>query len=182
MTIIAVSRIGLAAAASFMMAILPIGMAAQAQSGSPRLLGSYGKWDALTVTNAANGKVCYMISKPTKWTASRKGVSRGDIYLTVTHRPKFDVRQEVNATVGYPLRVGSEVSARVDGKTAFRLFTEGRGAWTYQPRDDEQMVQQMKRGITLIVKGRSERGTNTTDTYSLRGFTAAFNAIDKACP
>ncbi len=39
----------------------------------------------------------------------------------------------------------------------------------------------MKAGSNLVVKASSSRGTDTTDTYSLSGFTAAYNAISKAC-
>ena len=39
----------------------------------------------------------------------------------------------------------------------------------------------MKAGKQLIVRGTSSRGTATTDTYSLAGFSAALAAIDKAC-
>jgi Invasion associated locus B (IalB) protein len=39
----------------------------------------------------------------------------------------------------------------------------------------------LKAGKQMIVRGTSSRGTETTDTYSLSGFTAALAAIDKAC-
>ena len=43
------------------------------------------------------------------------------------------------------------------------------------------LVNAMKRGNELVFKGTSERGTLTTDSYSLKGVTAAMKAIDKAC-
>ena len=36
-------------------------------------------------------------------------------------------------------------------------------------------------GSGMIVRGVSSRGTETTDTYSLNGFTRAHNAIGQAC-
>ena len=33
----------------------------------------------------------------------------------------------------------------------------------------------------MIVRGISSRGTNTKDTYSLKGFSAAYKAIKKVC-
>ncbi len=145
------------------------------------ILGSYRDWDAL-VSKASNGaKTCYMISVPKSSKASRKGASRGDIYLTITHRPKYGIKDELNVIVGYPLKVGSEVSASIDGKRAYKLFTEGRGAWAYDPKDDAALVKAMKRGNRLVVNGTSQRGTRTTDRYSLSGFTAAYNAITRAC-
>ena len=62
------------------------------------------------------------------------------------------------------------------------MQTEGERAWPRDPRDDNKLVRAMKGGLNMVVTGRSTRGTKTTDTYSLLGFTAAMNAIDKACP
>ncbi len=43
------------------------------------------------------------------------------------------------------------------------------------------MVQAMRRGRKMVVRGLSTRGTKTVDTYQLAGFTAAHKAIGKAC-
>lgn len=145
------------------------------------LLGSYRDWDALVSTDDRGRKTCYMLSTPKQKWASRQGASRGDIYVTVTHRPAFGVVGEVNVVVGYPLRAGSEVRLSVDGRHNFRLFTEGSGAWAYDSRDDANMATRMKAGVNMVVRGTSGRGTDTRDTYSLSGFTAAYNAITRAC-
>jgi hypothetical protein len=39
----------------------------------------------------------------------------------------------------------------------------------------------MKRGNKMTVIGTSSRGTKTTDTYSLAGFTKTKAVIDKTC-
>ena len=39
----------------------------------------------------------------------------------------------------------------------------------------------MKKGNKLIVKGQSSRGTDTIDTYTLSGFTLAYNQLFKDC-
>ncbi|MEM8744554.1 MAG: invasion associated locus B family protein [Pseudomonadota bacterium] len=43
------------------------------------------------------------------------------------------------------------------------------------------MVTAMKAGSTMVVQGRSTRGTLTTDEYSLSGITKALDAVTKAC-
>jgi hypothetical protein len=68
----------------------------------------------------------------------------------------------------------------IDGKQ-FSLFTDDDTAWGGDAKVDSALVAAMKAGATMIVKGTSARGTLTTDTYSLAGFTAAHKAIDKAC-
>lgn len=151
-----------------------------ADAQSSRLLGSYRDWDA-HVRGSGSTKECYILSAVKKWSASRRGVSRGDTYITVTHRPAMDVTGEVNVIVGYPLKEGSELKLTIDGSRRYDLFTEGRGAWAYDAKDDGTIVAAMKRGNRLIATASSQRGTRTTDTYSLSGFTAAYNAITRAC-
>lgn len=152
---------------------------AQAQ-GKAGLIGSYKKWDAMKAKDRSN-TMCYMISTPTKWRANKKNVRRGDIYFTVTTRPSVKIKNQMSVTVGYPLRTGSEVTVIIDGKKRFKMFTQGDTAWTYAPRDDKILVDAMRAGSTMQVIGTSSRGTRTTDTYSLSGFTAANNAINRQC-
>ena len=61
------------------------------------------------------------------------------------------------------------------------MVTDGEGAWLADTSGEAAFVEAMKAGSTLTVKGTSQRGTNTTDTYSLGGVTAAMQEIDKAC-
>ena len=72
---------------------------------------------------------------------------------------------------GYPYRDGSTVEVSIDGDQRFTLYTGGENAWSY-PEDQAQLIAAMRAGIDMVVKGTSSRGTLTTDTYSLRGFTA----------
>jgi hypothetical protein len=107
-------------------------------------------------------------------------VTHGDVYITVTHRPRLKVVDEVNLVAGYSFRPNTEVTASIS-KRNFRMFTEGDGAWLRTPREDKQMVGAMKAGESLFMRGTSSRGTGTSYRFSLAGFTAAHNAIDKAC-
>lgn len=159
-------------------AFLLSALALPASAEERELLGSYRDWDALVITRDSGEKICYMISIP-KDTAP-KNVNRGNIYITVTHRPKRKVRDEVNVVVGYPFRAGSEATVNIGGRR-YTLFTEGQGAWAYTPDEDSRLVSAMKGGTTMVVNGTSSRGTDTTDRYSLMGFTAAYNAISGAC-
>jgi len=152
-----------------------------APAAKPRFLGGYKDWDAFTLKERNGQKICYIVSVPKSWSASRKNARRGKIYVTVTHRPRAKIRDQVNFVMGYPLKEGSEVIVTVDGKTRLKLFTEGDGAWTYSAKDDRRLVAAMKRGLKMTVTGVSQRGTRTIDRYSLTGFTAAYNAISKAC-
>lgn len=155
--------------------------AAEAQSEKRRHLGAYRDWDAFVYTYPNGQKTCHMISSPKSSQASRRNATRGDIYIMVSHRPEYGVTGEVNVVVGYPIRQGSDAVLRVDGRSRFEYFTEGSGAWAYDPSDDAKTIAAMRRGNRLVVNATSQRGTNTTDSYSLSGFTAAYNAITAAC-
>lgn len=161
--------------------LLALSVTAEALAQSkPRRLSTHQDWDAM-ISGSGSSKVCYVISVPKKTWISRSGARRGDIYLTVTHRPAFGVTDEVNVVVGYPIRQGSEARISVDGQHRYQFFTEGSGAWAYDPKDDRSVVAAMKAGVNLEVRATSQRGTNTRDTFSLRGFTAAYNAASQAC-
>lgn len=140
-------------------------------------LGRYGDWGALTFTEGKNTG-CAMWSQPTK--DEGKYSKRGPIYAYVTHRPWEKKLNEFSIAAGYPFKKDSTVQVRIGGQK-FALFTVGETAWSWTPKDDKALVEAMKRGNTMIVTGVSSRGTQTTDTYSLIGFTKAFEAISKAC-
>lgn len=163
------------------LASLFVGVAAEAQGEKRRHLGAYRDWDAFVYTYPDGKKTCHMVSSPKSANASRAGATRGDIYTMISHRPEYGVTGEVNVVVGYPIRQGQDAIIRIDGGSKFEFFTEGSGAWAYDPKDDAQVVAAMRRGTRMVVNATSQRGTNTTDTYSLSGFTAAYNAITTAC-
>ena len=98
----------------------------------------------------------------------------------VTHRPGEKVANVVSFIEGYPLKEGSEVSLDVGG-TKFDLFTQGDSAWARTSELDKSIVEAMAKGKQAIVKGMPQKGSATTDTYSLAGFAQALALIDKAC-
>lgn len=140
-------------------------------------LGTNRDWHAFQYMENGN-KVCYMASRPTDEEGDY--ARRGDVFVLVTHRPAEDSRDVVSFIAGYTYEEGSEVTVTIGGET-FRLFTEDDTAWARDEATDRQMVQAMRRGADMVVRGSSSRGTLTTDTYSLFGFTATYNEIAEAC-
>ena len=141
-------------------------------------LGDFGDWSAFRFYE--DGKpACYMASQPKK--SAGKYTQRGEIYALVTHRPAESRRDEVSFVAGYDFKKDSPVTVQVGNKTT-KLFTQGDTAWAADKETDQALVKQMIRGSRMVVKGTSARGTVTTDTYSLKGFTKAHNSVDKACP
>lgn len=129
-----------------------------------------------------NPKECWGVSSPKETVNSRDGqpvqVRRGDILLFVTFRP--GVAGEISFTGGYPFAGGSTVDLNVDG-TAYQLITDGEWAWPGTREDDAAILAALRKGTTAVLTARSGKGTQTKDTFSLRGFTAAMEEAGKRC-
>jgi invasion protein IalB len=136
----------------------------------------FDDWEAHAVNG--NDPTCYIGSRPTK--QEGRYTTRGPAYVLVTHRPKEKSFNVVNVEAGYTYKDGSDVTVTIGGQT-FTLFIQGGQAWARDSATDAALVKAMRAGATMIVVGVSSRGTRTTDTYSLKGFTAAYQAIGKAC-
>jgi invasion protein IalB len=142
-----------------------------------KTIGNFNDWTAFVDGKGAN-RICYIGSVPKK--AEGNYTRRGDTYILVSHRPTERVFGEVSLEAGYTYKQGSEVAVDIDGKT-FKLFTKGGNAWAEDADGDKALIAAMRAGSRLVAKGTSNRDTLTTDTYSLTGFSAAYNAINKAC-
>jgi len=140
-------------------------------------LGVFGDWEAYTERDG-DKLVCYMGAEPTKTRGKYK--VRGKTFVLVTHRPADKSTNVVSVQAGYTYKKGSETEIIV-GKTTTRLFVDKRHAYAYDSKADNNLVKSMARGAAMTVKGTSSKGTLTTDTYSLKGFTAAYKAISAAC-
>ncbi len=158
-------------------ALLLILGASEAMAAGPTSLGASRDWDALMMTEGKN-KSCYLRAAPRK--SEPAGAKRGEVYLFITHRPASKVVNEISVIAGYPYKPGSSATLAI-GKQKFSLFTEGDGAWVENPADEARVIAAMKQGDKLTISGASARGTSTTDTYSLAGFSAALKTINKAC-
>jgi Invasion associated locus B (IalB) protein len=148
-----------------------------AQAASPQEIASNGKWRGYTITE--NGKTnCYMLAEPDKHEGNY--TQRGPIYLFITHRPALKTFDEVTIDTGYTYEKNSTVKVTI-GSRDFTMVTEGSQAWMESAATDKQMVEAMKRGNDMSVRGASNRGTRTVDTYSLTGFSATYKAVTAAC-
>jgi hypothetical protein len=141
------------------------------------LISVFNDWEAHAATSNSD-KACYAGSRPAK--QEGKYTNRGPAYVLVTHRPKDKVINVVNVEAGYTYQDGSEVTVSIGSQT-FTLFTHGGQAWARDTATDAALVKAMRAGASMTVVGISARGTTTTDTYSLKGFSAAHQAIAQAC-
>ena len=156
---------------------------ASAQAASENQVNSITDWSVFEHTEGER-KECWAVSTAKETVNTRNGqvvaVRRSDILLMVSFVPSEDVSAQVGFTGGYPFAGGSTVDVSIDGQ-AFVMITDGEWAWPASDGDDKKMVAAMKRGADATFVARSSRGTKTSDTFSLRGFTASVEDAEKRC-
>jgi len=154
---------------------------AAAQEESSNRVAAQTDWSVFVESDPQE---CWGVSAPKETVNTRDGrvvsVNRGDILLFVSYRPAAGIDGEISFTGGYPFAEGSTVSLQV-GDDTFELFTDGEWAWPASAGDDTRIMAAMKRGVNAVLSARSSRGTNTKDTFSLLGFTAAAEEAARRC-
>ena len=103
------------------------------------------------------------------------------MFLIVTHRPQDNTFDVVNVVAGYTYRSTSKPEIKVDKNQYIQLKRHEDTAWAKDAATDVKLVNQMKKGSQAVLIGTSARGTKTTDTFSLKGFSKAYETINKAC-
>jgi invasion protein IalB len=145
----------------------------------PTLLGQYGEWGAY-MADPGGKKVCFAIAKPTAAETTPPNRPRNPVYMFLSTRPADKVANELSIIAGYPLKAGTEASIEV-GSTSYALYTQQDGAWIKNATEEAQLIDAMRQGQTAVVKGVSARGTQSTDTYSLKGLTQALERTAQDC-
>ena len=145
----------------------------------PKLLGQYGEWGAYTATPAGN-KLCFALAKPGSSQTIPPNRPRDPAFLFISTRPGEKVKDEISLIIGYPIKPNTDVTAAV-GATGFALYTQEDGAWVKNAPDEPKMVEAMRKGADVVVKGESGRGTKTTDTFSLKGIAQALDRVGQEC-
>ena len=129
-----------------------------------------GKWSFFV-----EDTYCYIVSAPTKEEGDY--TKRGDVYVLV-YRINKSPDQIVEISSGYNYDESKPVIVKID-QTSFKFFSKEDSAWTKE--EDKKVILSMQKGIKMIIQGYSFKGTLTTDTYTLKGFTSAFNKLSKDC-
>lgn len=153
--------------------------AATATEAKPTLLAQYAEWGAYTASPGGK-KVCFTIARPTTAETRPPNRPRNQPYLFVTTRPTDKVTNEISIAIGYPFKSGSKSTVQI-GQTTYVLYTEGDGAWIKNAAEEARMVEDMRAGETAVVKGVSSHGTQTIDTYSLKGLSQALDRVAEEC-
>jgi invasion associated locus B (IalB) protein len=157
----------------------PAAATAAAGGAEPTLLGQYGTWGAYSATPAGK-KVCFALAKPASSKTNPPNRPRDPAYAFVSTRPAEKVINEVSIMIGYQLKPGSESTLEVGG-ASYAMYTQGDGLWIKNAAEEDRMVDAMRKSADVTVKGMSAKGTETTDTFSLKGLSQALDRIAQDC-
>jgi invasion protein IalB len=152
---------------------------APAGDSQPNLLGQYGDWGAYSATPGGR-KVCFSIAKPKSSVTNPPGRKRDQAYVFISTRPAENVRNEVSVIIGYPFKDSTDATAEI-GTDKFAMYTLNDGAWIKNVAEEARMVDSMRKGSDLTVKGVSGRGTESSDSYSLKGLSQALDRATQEC-
>ena len=139
--------------------------------------GKFKDWESFILSQNGN-KVCYAQSIPV--IRAPKKLKREPSRLFVTFRPSDNIKNEVSVTNGYEFKIKAPVTAK-SGKKTYDLFSKGRFAWVVYGEDESKLIITMKKASRLMIVGNTNKGDQTTDHYSMMGFTKAYNTAKKNC-
>lgn len=158
--------------------LLGVLFSCSAYAADIEVLGSFDNWSAYSF-NDGQDRVCYMATQPAK--SQGKYSRRDDVFLIVTHRPNEKTFDVVNVVAGYTYKSTSKPQITIDKNKAIELKHYENTAWAKNAEMDAKLVAEMKKGSQAVLLGTSARGTKTTDTFSLKGFSKAYETINQAC-
>ena len=143
---------------------------------TPRSTGKYKNWESF-VAETDKGKICFAQTVPTK--RAPAAVKRNKSKLFVTFRPSEEIKDEVSLTSGHDYKTSSVTAS--SGKRRYSFFSQKEFAWLLDDQEEKKFIQLMKKATDIIVKARTTNGAETTDHYSMMGFTKAYNTAKKTC-
>ena len=160
----------------FFILILFILFSFSASANTPKSTGKYKNWESFTA-QTDKGKICFAQTIPTK--RAPASIKREQSKLFVTFRPSENIKDEVSMTSGHDYK-SSTVTAS-SGKKRYSFFSQKNFAWLLDDQEERGFIKTMKKATNVIVKARTTKGAETTDHYSMMGFTKAYNTAKKSC-
>ncbi|GGE47933.1 hypothetical protein GCM10011367_23460 [Marinicauda pacifica] len=162
-----------ALSALFISLLCSAGAAAQ----EPAFQGEHNDWRVFT-RGEGDAQICYATSRPTD---SRPGsVDHGDVYFLVSTWASDAAEEQPSFLAGYALQPNTPPLARV-GSSSFTMYVSEREGFIEDLRDEQRLVDAMRRGATMRVEAMSARGTATAYEFSLSGVTAALDQVEALC-
>ena len=139
---------------------------------APSAIGHFDDWRA--ATHLEGGRtVCFAYTRAATSMPMLRG--RGDVVLTVTERPSSEDAVALSAGFAYPRDASVPLQL---GQGQFDFYTAQRSAFA---RDGHAVVAAFGHQTRAVAVSPAPRGGDVTDTFSLKGFPAALEAVRRAC-
>jgi invasion protein IalB len=158
----------------------------------PLLVATFGDWGVYQ-TRSGKGRICYTLAQPKERLPAE--LKRDAGYAFISDRPGEGVRNEISFIMGFDVASAAEAAAAnpkaktaakdavaVIGDQTFDLLPKGANLWVKNAARESQLIDEMRKGVKLIVKAASKKGNATSDGYSLSGFSQAIDRLQKDCP
>jgi hypothetical protein len=145
----------------------------------PTLLGMFGDWGAYTAAPGGK-KVCFALAKPANSQTNPPGRPRDPAFLFISSRPAEKVKDEISIIIGYGFKPNSDATLEIGGAN-YAMYTQNDGAWVKNAAEESRLVDAMRKGSDVTVKGTSARGTATVDVFSLKGLSQALDRVGQEC-
>jgi len=150
---------------------------APAVAQGTKAVKTFGAWTVYS-HQGAPGDICFITSQPRE--TEPADVERDRAYFYVSSWAKDGIRSQISVLLGYDLEDQSAITVSV-GRRRFQLFAKDGKGFIANATEELQLIDAMKRGNTMVVRAKTKNGTETSDTYSLIGATAATNMLDRGC-
>ena len=144
---------------------------------NPKSIGKFKDWESFVLSQEGS-KICFAQSKPV--IRAPKKLKREPSRLFVSFRPSENIKNEISVTNGYEFKLKAPVEAK-SGKKSYDLYSKGRFAWVVDNKDEAKLIVTMKKASRLMIIGNTDKGDQTTDHYSMMGFTKAYKTAKKSC-
>jgi len=145
-------------------------------ANTPRSTGKSKNWESFTA-ETDQGKICFAQTLPTR--RAPAAVKRDKSKLFVTFRPSENIADEISLTSGHEYKASTVTAS--SGKRSYSFFSKKNFAWILDGQEEKKFIKLMKKATDVIVKARTVKGAETTDHYSMMGFTKAYNTAKKNC-
>ena len=139
--------------------------------------GQFKNWTAQN-TNINGQQVCYAVSSPVA--SDPKNLNRAESRIFVSFRSNDKIQNEISITSGYNYKISSKVNVAID-KKEFKFETEDNFAWLTKYEEEVAMIELMRKSSQAKISATSAKGSKTIDTFSLSGFSEAYETAKKKC-
>lgn len=157
--------------------LAPLAVPISAAASSPSLQGSYGDWRVYSRYDGAQ-RLCYVVSDAK--TKAPSSVRHGDIHFLVANWKSGAATEQPSFMADFSLKSDRAPTVKI-GSANYPMYVSRNEAFIADNSSETNLVDKMRTGSTMKINAMSQRGTNVSYTFSLKGITAALDKAKKAC-